>query len=352
MSGVRLVCPRSRRLLEPRVVAGQRALVSDDGFWAYRVQGNVPILLAPEALAGPSADPPDGRYDEAYDEMQYYDALARRCAAELRRAMEVRTDSDPLRASDDAVGEGVRLAAFAATARLLRFPDPPSAWVHLRYEAAALHDAYAHLAPLEGKRVLQVGGMGLDAVKFLLAGAQHAWLVGPMAGELEFAAVLADVCGVGHRLSLVRAIAEELPFADGAFDAVFAGGTVHHTITTLSLPECARVLANGGRFAAVEPWRSAGYALGITLLGKREPVHCQPLDRDRTAPLFAAFDDATVIHHGALTRYPLVALARLGAKLPMRAVRLLTRVDDLICRCIRLKGVGSSVALLGTTGSP
>jgi len=351
MSGVHLVCPRSRRSLEPRVVAGRRELVSDDGSWAYRVDADVPVLLVPEALAGPGAEPRDERYDEAYDEMQYYDTLARRCAAALRRAIAGRGDADPLRASDDPVREGVRLAALAATSTPLRFPHPPAAWLHLRYEAAALHDAYAHLAPLEGKRVLQVGGMGLDAVKFLLAGAREAWLVGPMAGELEFAAVLADACGVRDRLFLARAVAEELPFGDRVFEAVFAGGTVHHTITSLSLPECARVLADGGRFAAVEPWRSAGYSLGTTLLGKREPVGCRPLDRERTAPLFAAFDDANVIHHGALTRYPLVALARVGARLPMRAVRLLTRLDDLVCTRIRLTGAGSSVALIGTTGS-
>ena len=93
MSGVRLVCPRSRRLLEPRVVAGRRELVSDDGSWAYRVDGDVPVLLAPEALEGLGADPRDGRYDEAYDEMQYYDALARRCAVELRRAIEAAATS-------------------------------------------------------------------------------------------------------------------------------------------------------------------------------------------------------------------------------------------------------------------
>ena len=115
MSGVRLVCPRSRRLLEPRVVAGRRELVSDDGSWAYRVDGDVPVLLAPEALEGLGADPRDGRYDEAYDEMQYYDALARRCAVELRRAIDGRGNVDPLRASDDPVREGLRLAALAAT---------------------------------------------------------------------------------------------------------------------------------------------------------------------------------------------------------------------------------------------
>ena len=335
MTGVRLVCPRSRRLLEPKIVAWPGAeLVSDDGSWAYRVDGDVPVILAPEALEGFGTDPHDGRYDEAYDEMQYYDALARRCAVELKHAIDGRGHVDPLRASDDPVREGLRLAALAATSTPPRFPDPPGAWVHLRYEAAALHDAYAHLAPLEGKRVLQVGGMGLDAVKFLLAGAQEAWLVGPMAGELEFAAVLADACGVGDRLSLVRAIAEELPFGDGAFDAVFAGGTVHDTITSLSLPECARVLADGGRFAAVEPWRSAA-RWGISVLGKREPVGCRPLDRERTAPLFAAFDVANVIHHGALTRYPLVALAQLERQVPMGAVRLLTRLDDLVCTRIR-----------------
>ncbi len=44
---------------------------------------------------------------------------------------------------------------------------------------------------MTGARVLQVGGSGLHAVKFLLAGAAETWLVSPVHGELIFGRALA-----------------------------------------------------------------------------------------------------------------------------------------------------------------
>jgi len=52
------------------------------------------------------------------------------------------------------------------------------------YDCGGQWDAYNHLAPIRGKRVLQVGGKGIHAIKFILAGVKEAWLLSPMIGEL------------------------------------------------------------------------------------------------------------------------------------------------------------------------
>ena len=341
-----LACPATRL---PLRTASAGEFVSDDGRWRYDVLDDVPNLLAPEATGGAG----DGlrteeRYAEAYAEMAYYDDVATSWAAKLESALDRNEPFDPLRSSGDPVAEGARIAALSRTPiDTSGFPDPAAVWIHLRHEGLSLHDAYRHLSPLRGKRVLQIGGIGLDAVKFLLAGAAEAWLMSPMRGELRFARTLADAAQVGQRLHRVRGVAEELPFQTATFDAVFAGGSIHHTVTALSLPEAARVLRPGGVFASVEPWRGPGYGWGTRLLGKREPVHCRPLTDQRVAPLFEAFKHPQVIHHGAITRYPLVALEQLGVRLPVQALWLATRVDDAVASVVpSVARTGSSVSLL------
>jgi uncharacterized protein YbaR (Trm112 family) len=334
-------------------------LVRQDAECAYPVVDDAPVLLAPEMLTPSSRardfDLTDPKHAEAYEEMPYYN----RVSAEWRRGLEDGINRgrhldgvDPRRASDDPVEEGLRLAALAAQPRRKlwsSFPHPPDLWLHLRYESMALLDAYRHLAPLQGKRVLQIGGIGLDAVKFLLGGAHEAWLVSPMVGELGFARTLARACGIEPQLQRVIGAAEELPFRDASFDAVFAGGSVHHTLTNVALPECARVLKPGGVFASVEPWRGPGYVLGTRLLGKREPVACHPMNKGRVEPLFRSFASARVVHHGALTRYALIALWKLGITLPMSTVHKVTLVDDSLCSILPpLRRTGSSVALLAS----
>ena len=101
-----------------------------------------------------------------------------------------------------------------------------------------------------------------------------ATLVSPMPGELIFAQYQGQAYGVADRLRLVVGVAEELPFADRSIDVIFSGGSVHHMETSIALPECARVLRSGGRFAANDPWRAPLYALGTRLFGKRERTFC------------------------------------------------------------------------------
>ena len=143
-------------------------------------------------------------------------------------------------------------------------------------------------------------------------------------------------------------MAEELPLADETMDVVHASSCVHHTDTALSAPQVLRVLTPGGRFSALEPWRGPLYQLGIRIFGNREPVGCKPMTGERAAPLAEAFDRFEICHHGALTRYPLIALWKLGLELTPMAVWRINRVDDSISSMIPgLRAKGSGVALLG-----
>ena len=313
-------------------------LLRKDGQGAYPVQDGFPVLRAPEMLTAPdterAVDVTVAPYAEAYSEMAHYDELGHAAAATVRESTAFR--------------DMRRLTSIASSERA-GFPDPPGLWLDAKYELAAQYDAFRHLRPLDGARVLQIGGNGLHAVRFLLGGAEEAWLASPMTGELVFATALARECGVVDRLHCVAALAEELPFASGSFDAVYSQGCVHHWVVPLAGPECARVLRIDGRFAAVEPWRAPFYGIGTKVLGKRDRnVKCVVLTADRVGDLFQHLDGLQILHHGALTRYPLLGLMKAGIKLSRRAVWRLSRFDDAVSDAIpRLRDSGSSVAILG-----
>ncbi len=120
--------------------------------------------------------------------------------------------------------------------------------------------------------------------------------------------------------------------------------------TDLAFSECRRVLVSGGRFAAVEPWRGPLYNVGIRFFGKRDPkVQCVVLTARRVNPAVRVFDGARTIHHGAVTRYPLLALAKIGLSPSRRVLWTLGTFDDAVSSLIpRLRRTGSSVAILGT----
>lgn len=367
-----LACPESRLPLEPMglqeaearvgrsLVAARRdtpfertarVLLRSDDACAYPVlEQGIPVLLVPEMLLPEGSerhfDLSAPQYAEAYAEMAHYDAVgeANRRAAEAKGLHELERSSDSLRS----------LAAIAGLSPEDRagFPAPEDVWVDATHDGPAQRDAYHHLAPLAGKSVLQLGGAGTAAVKFLLGGAAEATLVSPMPGELFFAQYLGAAYGVTERLRLVVAVAEELPFADATFDVIFSGGSVHHMETPLAFPECARVLRSGGRFAANEPWRAPLYAVGTRLFGQREKgdVFCRPLTTARVDPLFGAFDAARVVHHGTFARYPMIALGKLGVVPSRRVLRAISEIDDRIASVLRVRRFGSSVAVLGEVG--
>lgn len=318
-------------------------LLREDLRRAYPVVDGVPILLAPEALGASeerrSFDLRDPRYAEAYEEMAFYNEVASREAEDI-------TTSEAY--------DLVAPVAGALSEARRSFPYPKEVWIDAVYDCAAQWDAYSHIAPITGRRVLQLGGKGIHAVKFLLGGAAEAWVITPMLGEARCAMALARAVGVEGRLRCVVAIAEELPLAGDSFDAIYSGGSFHHTVTGSAATESERVLKRGGRFAATDPWRAPLYAIGTKVLGKREPsVYCRPLTQERVEPVRRAFGEASIVQHGALTRYPLLALQKFGVSSSLSTAWRLNKLDDAACSLVPgLRGMGSSVVCLGTKDDP
>ena len=337
--------PRSRRQLTDAaggvsnpVGVTDTVLVREDGMLAYPVVDDIPILLAPEALfvgdEEPSFDLTDPKYAEAYVEMDVYNATAAESECKLENG-----DAWTILPTE-----------MAATDEEKRgFPAPWGRWVDAPHDSAAQWDAYLHLGKMDGRRLLQLGGSGTHAVKFAMAGAAMAWLVTPMLGEARLARSLADSAGMGDKFQAIVGIAEEIPLLSATFDGIFAGGCLHHTLTDIALPEIARVLRDGGKFSATEPWRAPLYSIGTKLMGQREHAYCKPLDDERLRPLENSFSTMSVIGHGTLTRYPLIALGKLGLPITKSVPWHLGKIDDAICSMIPgARRMGSSVAVLAT----
>lgn len=337
------VCEGEDRDKAPPFGPTPEVLLREDNRLAYPVVDGVPVLLAPEAL-GPERDCRvfdlrQPRYDEAYSEMRFYNELASEQAERVEQ-LDCFDLLKPLIESRDLQGSN-------------DFPAPRAKWLDAVYDSASQADAYEHLAPITGSRVLQLGGQGYHAVKFLLAGAEEAVAVTPMLGELRLAQALAKASGVEGRLHGVVSIAEELALADDMFDGVYSGGCVHHMVTDLALAEAARTLKPGGRFAAVDPWKTPFHDFGTKLFGKREAVHCRPLTTRRVSPLYEAFDEARVVHHGALSRHLLLALQKVGLPSSMTVADRIGAIDDAISSLVPgVRRLGSSVALLASKPIP
>jgi SAM-dependent methyltransferase len=98
---------------------------------------------------------------------------------------------------------------------------------------------------------------GLAALELGCGAAQFGIRVARMGADvtgLDFSAnqlrhAVVNIAATGTHLALVRASAEELPFADATFDLVFCDhGATSFTDPTATVPEVARVLRPGGRF--------------------------------------------------------------------------------------------------------
>ena len=313
-------------------------LVREDGRVAYPVVDGIPILLVPERFEFGGevgrARLNEAQYAEAYEEMAHYNSVATEESTRIRKSSAWRI---------------VEPVANASAGERASFPNPRRVWLDAAYDGAAQWDAYSWLAPLERKRVAQIGGKGIHAVKFLLGGAKEAWIITPMIGEARCAQALANESGVAEGLRCAVAVGEELPFASNSFDGIYSGGCLHHMVVEMAVPEVWRVLADGGVFVAVEPWRNPLYGAGIAVFGKREvEVHCRPLTRERLSPFMRAFGEAKIVHHGALTRYPLLALSKLGIECSEPFVWAVGKIDDTFCSLVPgLRTWGSSVACLG-----
>lgn len=315
-------------------------LVREDMRFAYPIVDDIPILLIPEMLGAMKHqrefDLQNSIYAEAYEEMEVYNKFALSQAENIESS-----NSYPIIQPLSDINESDKEA----------FPNPVNLWIDAVHDCAGQSDAYAHIKPIAEKRILQIGGKGTHIIKFLLGGAKEGWSLSPMLGELQYTIALAKAFGITDSLQCVVAAGEELPFKDSSIDAIYSGGCIHHTVTDRALPEAARILVSGGKFAAVDPWKTPIHGIGTRVLGKREAdVYCRPIDEARALPLERAFPESSIIHHGAIFRYPLLALQKLGISTSLTAAWKMNKIDDFLSSLVPLfrNKFGGSVTLLGT----
>ena len=111
----------------------------------------------------------DVKYAEAYQEMTFYNKVAQAEAETIRQ-------SQPYEATEPAIQLNPEERS--------KFPEPKATWLDCVPDCKAQYESYRYLGPLPGKRVVQLGGKGIHAVKMLLAGASEAWVLTPMLGEI------------------------------------------------------------------------------------------------------------------------------------------------------------------------
>lgn len=340
ITGSEVVALRSNDLDKGDEMFGptRTVLVRDDNERAYPIVDDIPILLVPEVLGAidrrQNFDLGEAKYSEAYAEMGQYNRVAAMEADDI-------TNSSSFKI--------VQLVADATETDRLNFPNPRSVWLDATYDCAGQFDAYEYIKPIQGKRVIQLGGKGTHAVKFALGDAFEAFSLTPMLGEAQCGRSIARATGVEDRFCPVVAVAEEPPFADRVFDAAYTGGCLHHMVTEVAIPQIVRILREGGRFASIDMWKAPLYTLGTKVLGKREPgIHCKPLTKERVAPLSKYFSSSEIVQHGSLTRYPLLALQKFGHSSELETVWKINLIDDKACSLVPgLRSIGSSVVSLG-----
>jgi uncharacterized protein YbaR (Trm112 family)/SAM-dependent methyltransferase len=310
-------------------------MLREDCKCAYPIVDGIPVILIPEMLTGESDvrsfDLNDLKWAEAYQEMEHYNAV---CDALTDKVL-----------SGEVLPLPLELPQHADT-----FPLPTELWIDAAHDAMAEMDAYSYLGTIRGKRTAQLGGKGGHAVKFLIAGARESWLVTPMLGECRYARALAHTFGVEDRLHCVAAVGEQIPLPDRTFDIVYSGGCIHHMVAEHVAAEIMRVLAPGGRFSSVDPWKTMLHTVGTRVLGKREKnVHCKPMTAKRLAPFHSGFSKFSVNHHGPVLRYFLIGFCQL-LKIDMSpplGFRLGRLEDWTLSRVPFLRDRGGSIALMG-----
>jgi SAM-dependent methyltransferase len=165
-------------------------------------------------------------------------------------------------------------------------------WNGVEWGTWAVPETTVHaLGDVTGLRALELGcgaaQLGLNVARL---GAQ---VIGLDFSAHQLAAARANVAETGERFPLVRASAEELPFADDSFDLVFCDhGATSFTDPHATIPECARVLRPGGRlvFNIATPWVAVCW-----------PNDVDPPDRTLHRPYFELGRSAQVDEDGTTT---------------------------------------------------
>ncbi|MCU0705115.1 MAG: class I SAM-dependent methyltransferase [Fimbriiglobus sp.] len=184
-----------------------------------------------------------------------------------------------------------RSATFRADPARLRFADADfldhETWVR---------PAFERLGPLAGRHALDYGcGHGMAAVVMARAGATVSGfdLSPGYVAEAEERAAANSV-----RVRLTPADAEDLPYADASFDAVWGNAILHHLDLDRAGAELHRVLKPGGVAVFCEPWGGnplLGFARRrLPYPGKHRTVDEKPLAAADLTPLRRHFPNLSV----------------------------------------------------------
>ena len=152
--------------------------------------------------------------------------------------------------------------------------------------------ALARLGVTAGEAVLEIGfgtGHALERIAGAVGERGRVCGIDISAGMAAVSQRRLAQAGLLDRVALRRGDAAALPYADGAFDAVFMSFTLELFDTPdipIVLGEVARVLKPGGRFGAVSLSREEGAPLMLRLyewLGQRFPqyIDCRPIYLER-----------------------------------------------------------------------
>ena len=137
-------------------------------------------------------------------------------------------------------------------------PEAVRAFEHAGWQSAAARytDTFAHATAPFIAPLLEVGGVSADKrVLDVACGTGHvaaaAAARGAVAQGLDFSAAMVGIARNTYPgIAVTEGDAENLPYADGAFDAVISGFGIHHVPRPeAALAECSRVVAPHGRVA-------------------------------------------------------------------------------------------------------
>lgn len=182
--------------------------------------------------------------------------------------------------------------------------------------------------PIEGARVLELGGSGEATRGLLRAGARRIdQLDVSPAMHARARARLTD--DERARVAQHTAPGERTPFADDTFDAVFSRHCVHHMRRPDVFEEARRVLRPGGWLLFIEPYFPDPVRAAIELrrgLRRAERGTDDPLGGDDLRALRRVFERARVIGEPSLRPYlrgvpPLRRLVARAPELPGPTVR-------------------------------
>ena len=277
-------------------------------------------------------------YERIRKEIEAYDNLAK-----------IRMKRDLAEFSRGFVGPDL-LDRFQSGERV-EFPKSSKLWIDSVANAVSQRTAFNWLAPIEGKRYLQLGGSRSHAIKSLIGGADRVSLVTPSAEEGRIANTVARHLGLASKMEVVLGIGEQLPFADGSFDRVYGGGTLHHIALERGLPELNSILAPGGRAGFIEPRLNLIYrileATKVRDLAREPGAQCYPLAVSDVLENARGFTTCRCELSGGPVRYAIVGLSRiLRMSVPLSLSMALQSAETRVLSSLGLSSMLGGLAVL------